>query len=244
MRKVLSCNIKMHCSFIHLDKIFNFVASLSDSNLDIIYAVPYPYLQKASDMMKDHRNVSIFAQDISQYATGAHTGEVSAEMLEDLNISGTIIGHSERRISQKETNESLRMKVESAIKARLRIIFCVGESLNERERGETLGVIEHQLKAILPYLEKADILIAYEPVWAIGTGKVPTNKEVDEVSLFIKNSVFNFYPQKNIHILYGGSVNEENCEELTEVKTITGFLVGGCSTTQGIVHVGKTLEKS
>lgn len=238
MKKLLSCNLKLNCNLEILEKIQQYVSELHDNDIDIIYAVPFPYLTYTKRLF---HKAEVFAQDISQFESGAQTGEVTAAMLRDLDVTGTIIGHSERRQLLSETKETLTNKIDRAVAQQLQIIFCIGESLEERNNNQTLTVIEDQLRVILPYLGKTIIMIAYEPVWAIGTGLTPKNDQIFTVANFIEKKLLIHHNQP-IHILYGGSVNDKNAAQLSQVKSITGFLVGGCSSTKGIVEVGMTLE--
>lgn len=241
--KVLACNMKMACSFEILDQVESFLKTLDGEDLDIIYAVPFPYLTQADKRLASQKNIRIFAQDVSQFTENAHTGEVSAEMLEDLSITGTIIGHSERRAQFNESNDVLETKILRAMKNNLQIIFCIGESEPQRNKNETLSVIRDQLSVIQPFLNETPIYIAYEPIWAIGTGKVPQNKQIEEVALEIRKFIEKEECNSKIPILYGGSVNEQNAEDLSKMESIDGFLVGGCCIKPEIVQVGKYLSK-
>ncbi|KRH95195.1 triosephosphate isomerase [Pseudoloma neurophilia] len=243
MKKLLACNLKMSCDLKMLENIKSFMDQLKNENIDRICAVPFPYLQEAKKQLETNQITQVFAQDISQFESGAHTGEVSAKMLKDLKVFGTLIGHSERRQFLNESDDSIKKKIELSIMNNLRIIFCIGESLSERESNQTLKIIEQQMAVVVPFLEKAEIIIAYEPVWAIGTGKVPTNEEISEACSFIQEKYRLPYKNGSQHVLYGGSVNEKNAAELSKIKEVTGFLVGGCSCTPGIVDVGKALSK-
>ncbi|MCB9060021.1 MAG: triose-phosphate isomerase [Halobacteriovoraceae bacterium] len=173
-------------------------------------------------------------QDCSDHDSGAYTGEISPQSLVDIGAKFVLIGHSERRQYQKENNELLNRKVKSAIKSGLKVIFCVGESLELREEGSTEATIKHQLVEGLKNIttkEAENILIAYEPVWAIGTGKVATPVQAQEVHHYIRNEILehlNFKTQDTI-ILYGGSVKPDNFSELLNCEDIDGALVGGAS---------------
>ena len=165
--------------------------------------------------------------------SGAFTGEISGEMLKDIKIEYVILGHSERRHIFKETDEIINKKIKSALKVGLKPIFCVGELLEDREKGKTFDVVDSQLKNGLKNIEiKEDFLIAYEPVWAIGTGKTATTEQAEEVIARIREWVEKEYSKElseKVRILYGGSVKPNNIESLLRAENIDGGLVGGAS---------------
>ncbi|MGZ9431315.1 triose-phosphate isomerase [Mycoplasma sp. CB776] len=170
-------------------------------------------------------NLKIVAQNFSNFDSGAYTGEISASMLKDLSVSFVILGHSERRQYFGETDELVNLKVHQALKEGLTPVVCVGETLEEYENNKTKDVILHQLKNSLKNVEDfSKIVIAYEPVWAIGTGKTATAQIAQEVCEFIRENTY-----KDVVIQYGGSVSPTNIEELMNQKDIDGALVGGAS---------------
>ncbi len=180
--------------------------------------------------------VSIGAQDCSMYDNGAFTGQVSAKMIKDAGCKYVIIGHSERRTLCNETSSIVSLKAVKAISAGLKVIICIGENSKDREKGDYLFVLEEQLKkslhdiSINSNLISNNIIIAYEPVWAIGTGNTASKKDIEEVHKFIKeiintNYQFNF----DLPILYGGSVNSKNSSEIFKINNVDGVLVGGAS---------------
>jgi len=176
--------------------------------------------------------VAIGAQDCHAQPSGAFTGDVAAEMLADAGASAVIVGHSERRMLHKETDATVHAKAEAAWRAGLTAIICVGEHRGERETGETLRVVGHQLDGSLPdKVTAANTVVAYEPVWAIGTGLTPTPADVAEVHGFIRRRlVERFGPAgEAVRILYGGSVKPSNAKELMAVANVDGALVGGAS---------------
>lgn len=183
---------------------------------DIVMCPSYPYLALFNS------NASLGAQDVSIYDCGAHTGEISASQLKGMGVSYTIVGHSERRRDYKEKDSEIKEKMEKLLQQNITPILCVGETKEERESGERLEIIKRQL-SILSSLEAEDIIIAYEPVWAIGTGLVPTIEELDEVLALIHSA----YP--NSLLLYGGSASDENIEYLKKSQYIEGYLLGGLS---------------
>ena len=164
------------------------------------------------------------AQNVSASEDGAHTGEISARQLSSLGVKYSLVGHSERR--GFETEEEIYNKIKQLFKNGMTPILCIGERAKDREHGSTKATIGNQLTPIINYLtenERSNVIIAYEPVWSIGTGVIPTNEEIKEVVEFIKSKL------PNNKVLYGGSANEENAETLKEIKEIDGFLVGGIS---------------
>jgi triosephosphate isomerase (TIM) len=176
--------------------------------------------------------VGIGGQDCHSGAEGAHTGDIAAEMLADLGASYVIVGHSERRADHDETSEIVRAKAEAAWRAGLVPIVCIGETREERDAGRTLDVVENQLGGSLPDgATGARLVVAYEPVWAIGTGLTPTVADVAEVHAFIRAALTGrFGPEGgNIRVLYGGSVKPANAGELLKVPNVDGALVGGAS---------------
>lgn len=169
--------------------------------------------------------IRLGGQDCHWQAHGAHTGDISAEMLKDAGCSAVIVGHSERRADHGETDETVRLKAEAAYRAGLTAIVCIGETLEERKAGRTLEVIARQLKGSLPMnAVPTNTVVAYEPVWAIGTGLTPTVEQVAEVHASIRAKT-----DPALRILYGGSVKPANAVELMSVANVSGALVGGAS---------------
>jgi triosephosphate isomerase len=176
--------------------------------------------------------VAIGGQDCHAAASGAHTGDIAAEMLKDAGATAVIIGHSERRTDHHETDEQVRAKAQAAWRAGLLAIVCVGETRAQRDAGETLKVVGGQLAGSLPDgATAANLAIAYEPVWAIGTGLTPTTGDVAEVHGFIRRTLSERFGQEGgkIRILYGGSVKPSNAKELLGIEDVNGALVGGAS---------------
>jgi triosephosphate isomerase (TIM) len=179
-----------------------------------------PFVSLAAAVETGH---TVFAQNVHWAAEGAYTGEVSAAMLRELGVSGAIVGHSERRQYFGETDETVARRVVGALEAGLRVIACVGESLEERESGQMALVLRVQVEAIADAAGgHDDLVIAYEPVWAIGTGQTATPQQVSEAHEFIKGLL-------EVPVLYGGSVKPENAEELLSLEGVDGALVGGAS---------------
>lgn len=176
--------------------------------------------------------VAIGAQDCHPAASGAHTGDLSAEMLADAGATAIIVGHSERRTDHHETDAIVRSKAEAAWRAGLVAIVCVGETQAEREAGQTLDVVGRQVAGSVPDgATAANLVVAYEPVWAIGTGRTPTTKDVEEVHKLIRDRLKDRFSGDgaSVRILYGGSVKPSNAAELMAVANVDGALVGGAS---------------
>ena len=182
------------------------------------------------------KNVQIGAQNCSEHDSGAYTGEVSAKFLKDIGANFVIIGHSERRSYQAESNQLLNNKVLNALENNLKVIYCVGETLSEREENKTLDTVSSQIKEGLTGINSAqELLIAYEPVWAIGTGKTATPEQAQEVHAHIRQLLIEQFGESavEIPILYGGSVKPANIEALLKQRDINGGLVGGASLKAG-----------
>jgi triosephosphate isomerase len=174
----------------------------------------------------------IGAQDCHPKPSGAHTGDISAEMVADAGATAIIVGHSERRADHGETDALVRQKAEAAWRAALIAIVCVGETQDQRDAGETLEVVGRQLAGSLPdSATAANLVVAYEPVWAIGTGRTPTSQDVQEVHGFIRDQLTQRFSGEGnrIRILYGGSVKPSNAAELLAVSNVNGALIGGAS---------------
>ena len=204
------------------------------SSVDIVVCPPYTALSELSEILMD-TEIGLGAQDLYWEDKGAFTGEVSATLLKDAGAAYVIIGHSERRQFFHETNETVNRKTKAALKSGLLPIVCVGETLQEREKNQTLSVLGAQLKGAfldLSSAEMASVVLAYEPVWAIGTGKVATPAQAQEAHAFIRRWIkdrFDADRAAKIRIQYGGSVKPDNISELMREEDIDGALVGGAS---------------
>jgi len=209
-------------------------AKLSDCSEKLMIAPPFTALQAVSAVVKG-TNILLGAQNMGPEESGAHTGEVSVLMLKDLGVGVVILGHSERRHTYGESDALINTKVRLALKHRLEVILCVGETLEEREQGKLETVIRRQLAEGLKGVEPsalADVTVAYEPVWAIGTGKTATPEDADAVHAFCRKVIAELYGQeaaRRILIQYGGSVKPENVAALMAKSNIDGALVGGAS---------------
>ncbi|MEO0102533.1 MAG: triose-phosphate isomerase [candidate division WOR-3 bacterium] len=199
---------------------------------EIVICPPFTSLPVVSEVIKDS-NLKLGAQNMHYELKGAYTGEVSGEFLKEIGCQYVIIGHSERRKYFREDDELINKKLKTALKIGLLPIFCVGEELKEREENKTFTVIENQIRKGLEGIENIDrITIAYEPVWAIGTGKNATPEQAAEVHNFIRNLLSEIYNREvilKIRIIYGGSVTPDNIDSLMAKEEINGVLVGGAS---------------
>lgn len=237
-KKIVAGNWKM---FLDAEACESLTRALKDKfqnsgkqGVQVILAPAYIHLSAVQNMVKGVHGIYLAAQNMHEADQGAFTGEVSATMLKSYGVSHVIIGHSERRQIFGETHKILADKVTQAIKCHLIPIFCVGETLEAREAGNTFEVIKTQLEKGLFHLSAKEILdciIAYEPVWAIGTGKTASPDQAQEVHAYIRNLLHEKYKQisEDISILYGGSVNAANAADIFGCKDIDGGLVGGAS---------------
>jgi triosephosphate isomerase len=205
----------------------------SIDGVDVAICVPFTALQAMVDSTRGSR-VEVFAQNMHEASNGAYTGEVSAAMLTEIDTHGVVLGHSERREYFNETDRALSHKLVTALDAGLHPILCVGETEDERERGDTERKLRHQVQEGLERLtpeQIARVTIAYEPIWAIGTGKVATPEQAQEACAFVRALVGDKAPDAAdvVRVLYGGSANAKNAPELLALPDIDGALVGGAS---------------
>jgi triosephosphate isomerase len=235
-RPIIAGNWKMNMT---IDQSLDLAAKLKPevaevNGTDIILCPPFTALFTLSKVLRG-TNISLGAQDVYWEEKGAYTGEVAPGMLSDVGCQYVIIGHSERRHLFAETNQSVNKKVKSALKSNLTPIICVGERLDERERGVTQGVVEEHVRRGLEGLSREEalrVVIAYEPVWAIGTGKTATPLQAQEVHSFIRGLLGKLYDKvvsSQVRIQYGGSVKPETIADLMKEEDVDGALVGGAS---------------
>jgi len=237
MRKNIAAgNWKMNLSYSDATALANALAKVDvPAGTDVVLGVPYPYLSKISEVVAGNNSVSVAAQNCHEKEKGAYTGEVSTGMLDSIGIKTVILGHSERRDYQKESDALLAEKVKVALAAGFRVIFCCGESLQTREAEGHFDFVSSQLKNSLFDLSKEDwasIVIAYEPIWAIGTGVTASPEQAQEIHAHIRkliNDTYGTEVAESTSILYGGSVKPANAKELFSKKDIDGGLVGGAS---------------
>lgn len=208
--------------------------NLPNNNTEVILATPFVFLPKAIELTSG-TNIKIAAQNMHQAEGGAFTGEVSASMLTSIGVNTVILGHSERRAYYKETDALLANKVDTALVNKMTAIFCFGEELKDRQNNNHFNIVEYQLRDGLFHLKKenwANIVLAYEPVWAIGTGETATADQAQEMHLFIRNLIDDVYGSEiaeEVSILYGGSVKPENASEIFSKLDVDGGLIGGAA---------------
>jgi len=233
MRKpFIAANWKMNKTLDETQSFINeFIPLVKDVNdVDIIIAPPFTSLYVASKLLKN-TNVQLASQNVFYEDKGAFTGEVSPVMLADAGCAHVIVGHSERRQYFKESDEILNKKIKAAKKHGLGIIFCIGESLEEREAGKMFEVLKREIMEGLRDIPSEGLVVAYEPIWAIGTGKTATTEQAQEVHKYIRERLADLYGGAAglIRILYGGSVTPDNVDSLMACEDVDGALVGGAS---------------
>lgn len=234
-KKLIAANWKMNKTVPEsVSFIDNFKNSIKSSKNETVICPAFASLNDVKKAIKGTK-IKLGAQNMHFEEKGAFTGEISASMLRDAGCEYVILGHSERRAYFDETDEIINKKVKTALKNRLKVILCIGEALEQRENNETKAIIKFQLENCLRNInneEIKNIVIAYEPVWAIGTGKNATPKQAEEVHLFIRElfkKLYNVGISESTRVIYGGSVNPGNAKELLAMKNIDGALVGGAS---------------
>ncbi|HET6227287.1 MAG TPA: triose-phosphate isomerase [Bacteroidia bacterium] len=236
-KKIVAGNWKMNKSLSEglqlIDEILKEEAKESD--VMKIIAPPFIHLTEAARRLSNRSDFKVAAQDCHQKISGAYTGEISADMISSTGATHVIIGHSERRMYFQESDELLSEKTQAALKAQLTPIFCIGEKLEERNAGKHKETVQQQLASAvfqLPATDFAKIILAYEPVWAIGTGVTATTEQAQEMHQFIRGEINKKYGHEisdSIIILYGGSCNPQNAKELFACKDVDGGLIGGAS---------------
>ena len=237
-KKIVAGNWKMNKTFSEAETLLTEIAEALDEvdlkDAEVVLCPPALYLEMATDVAFES-NFAVGAQNIYPEDSGAYTGEISPLMLKELNVSYCIIGHSERRKYFNETNEFLRLKVDALLKHDIRPIFCCGEVLPEREANQHFEVVKKQVEDSLfhlPVKAFGDVVIAYEPVWAIGTGVTATKEQAQEMHAFIRGLIAAKYDRQAADaatILYGGSCNGKNARELFAQPDVDGGLIGGAS---------------
>jgi len=238
-KKIVAGNWKMNKTFEEADELlFDITKRMENlpSDVQLIVCPPAVYLELATDIVEeDDIELKVGAQNVSEYEKGAYTGEISAAMLSSMNMDYCLVGHSERRKYFGETNETLAKKVDQLLNFGIEPIFCCGEVLEEREAGKHFDVVKSQIEESLFHLndqEMSNVVIAYEPVWAIGTGKTASAAQAQEMHAFIRSILKDKYGaelSEEISILYGGSCNPGNAAELFANPDVDGGLIGGAS---------------
>lgn len=236
-KKIVAGNWKMNKSFQGAEELIGIIADKLDCEkiqCEVVICPPALYLEMASDYA-DESVLHIAAQNVSRFENGAYTGEISASMLAEMEIKYSIVGHSERRKYFNETDAQLAEKVDLLLDYNIMSIFCIGEQLEERGAGTQFDIVRNQMENGLFHLNKeefSNIVVAYEPVWAIGTGVVATPDQAQEMHSFIRNLISEKYNNQIADattILYGGSCNAENAPILFSKKDVDGGLIGGAS---------------
>ncbi|KQT16936.1 triosephosphate isomerase [Chryseobacterium sp. Leaf404] len=236
-RKIVAGNWKMNKNVIDAQKLMTELRDYknnNNANCEVWIAPPALYLMMAKDVFENDE-IGVFAQDISTHESGAYTGEISVDMLESIDAEGTLIGHSERRQYHGENDENCNKKVKLALDKCLIPVYCNGETLDQRKAGQHFEVVKTQTETALFTLSAEEIkkvVIAYEPVWAIGTGETATPEQAQDIHAHIRGIIAEKYGQEvadEVSILYGGSVKPDNAKEIFSQPDIDGGLIGGAA---------------
>mgnify|MGYP001205873876 FL=1 len=232
---IVAGNWKMNNDYSQTKKLINDLKSFKiPDDVRIMVAPSFTQLSQCKNLLSS-TNISVVAQNMNANDSGAFTGEISASMLKGIEVNTVIIGHSERRSIFNETDEILKEKVKSALSADMEVIFCFGEELKERKNNDYFKIVNNQLRNVLFDLTESywkNIILAYEPVWAIGTGETATANQAQEMHSYIRNLIRDNYSEaisENISILYGGSVKPSNAKEIFSGEDVDGGLIGGAS---------------
>ncbi len=222
--KYIIGNFKMNLKNSEILNYLEEMKDVSNENVNIIYVPSNIYI---SEFIKNKLNVGI--QNVSEYQKGAYTGETSASQASSVGVKYALVGHSERRQVFNESNEIINNKIKQCLDNSIIPVLCIGETLEEKNNNETSKVLNHQIKTALENIDDtSNIIIAYEPIWAIGTGEIPNIEDINQICLDIKEYVQKEYNSSNI-VLYGGSVNSSNSIEILNKEHINGVLIGGAS---------------
>jgi triosephosphate isomerase len=235
-KKIVAGNWKMHKNAEQTEDLLNeLIAKIpTDTAVQVIVAPTFVNLASAVDHL-EFTNINVAAQNVHQAESGAFTGEISADMLKNVGVDIVIVGHSERRAIFQETDALIANKVDTALEHEMTVIFCFGEELKDRQTKNHFNVVENQLKEGLFHIEAKDwesIVLAYEPVWAIGTGETASPEQAQEMHEFIRQTVrtaFGVDIAENVSILYGGSVKPDNAKEIFSKPDVDGGLIGGAA---------------
>lgn len=236
-KKIVAGNWKMN---LEQSEVTELVKTLTNSTsyserVERLLFPSFPFLKTVSDLLAGEKNFFTGAQDCSGHKAGAYTGEVSAAMLRSVGCSHVLVGHSERRQYFQESDALLTDKISQALGQELKVVFCFGEVLQERKAGAQFAAVEKQLRAVLeqfPVARIADLVLAYEPVWAIGTGETATPQQAQEMHEFVRKVLSGIFSESlaaELRILYGGSCNAQNAAELFNCPDVDGGLIGGAS---------------
>lgn len=220
--KLIVGNIKMNLKFGDIYGYLKYFENIDNPNLIICPSYIYiPYFLKYK--------FKVGSQDVCCSSSTSCTGEISAEQLKSIGVNYTLVGHSERREKLKETDIDINKKIKNALKENMKVILCIGETKEEKDLLRKDLVLKKQIqKALIDIESIKNVIIAYEPVWAVGTNKIPSNKEIIDTVNYIKQIIFNMY-HINIKVLYGGSITEKNIDKFNEIKNLSGYLIGASS---------------
>jgi len=234
-KKIVAGNWKMNNGLQETELLINELAKETNhSGCEVMIAPSFVSLKTSIDYLKN-KDIEVVSQNVHQKNNGAYTGEISAKMLSSIGIKTTIIGHSERREYFNETHEILKNKVDTSLENSINIIFCFGEELKDRKNNNHFRIRSNQISESLFHLSSSEwdnIILAYEPVWAIGTGETASSDQVQEMHSFIRNFIAQKYSTElaqKISILYGGSVKPNNAKEIFSMEDVDGGLIGGAS---------------
>jgi len=234
-KKIVAGNWKMNNDLQETELLINeLVAETNRCGCEVMIAPSFVCLKTAIDLLIDN-DIEVVSQNVHQKSSGAYTGEVSEKMLSSIGVKTTIIGHSERREYFNETHDILKHKVDTSLENSMRIIFCFGEELKDRKSENHFSVISNQISESLFHLKESDwanIILAYEPVWAIGTGETASSYQVQEMHNFIRTFIakkYNTQLAESVSILYGGSVKPGNAKEIFSMQDVDGGLIGGAA---------------
>ncbi|WP_377188132.1 triose-phosphate isomerase [Ruegeria meonggei] len=231
-RKLAAGNWKMNGTATALAELETLARAFPSPSVDVLICPPATLLHRAAKALGG-TDIAVGGQDCHAATSGAHTGDISADMLADAGATSVILGHSERREDYGEQNDDIRAKARAAMDVGLKTVICVGESLEQRDAANTLDIIGGQLSGSIPDQSTGEnLVVAYEPIWAIGTGKVPTLNEIGEVHDFIRARLERRFGEgvgRSVRLLYGGSVKPTNASDIFAVSNVDGALVGGAS---------------
>lgn len=220
--KIIVGNIKMNMKFGEISNYLKFFKNIDSKN--IIICPSYIYIPYFLDY-----KFSVGSQNVCSNLDGGYTGEISASQLASIGVEYTIVGHSERRLNLNESDIDINKKIKSSLSSELKVILCIGETLEEFNLLKKDSVLKRQIRnALFDIKDLSNVIIAYEPVWSIGTNKLPKIEEIISTVNYIKKLIFSLYKQ-NIKVLYGGSINEKNILELNKIEELDGFLIGSAS---------------
>jgi triosephosphate isomerase (TIM) len=234
-KKIVAGNWKMNNGLSETIELINDLKqNLSDSDVKVMIAPSYPFLKTAVDQVGDG-SIEVISQNINDNKSGAFTGEVSIDMLNSIGVNTTLIGHSERRAYYNEDDTLLLKKINLALESNMDIIFCFGEELKDRKSNTYFDIVKAQLENTVMKLEPnswKNIVLAYEPIWAIGTGETASAEQAQEIHKFVRNCISEHFSSEiadNVPILYGGSVKPSNAVEIFNKKDVDGGLIGGAA---------------